>query len=73
MCSCRRRLLFLGQIHGSLVMWFLVWLNFTTTGEINYYQISTHGSEEVCLLEKEKAKVIVTKSNETIACLWAEK
>ncbi len=54
-------------------MWFLVWINFTTAGELNYYQISTHGSEEVCEQEKEKAKVIVTKSNETIACLWAEK
>jgi hypothetical protein len=54
-------------------MWFLVWINFTTAGDVNYYQISTHGSEETCQQEREQAKVIVTKSNETVACLWAEK
>jgi len=55
-------------------MWFLVWINFiTSTGKVNHYQISTHGSEELCQVEKQKAEVIITQANEAVVCLWAQR
>jgi len=52
------------------IMWVLVWLQLMTTdGGIKYYHLGTYKNKDVCIKELDKAQVMITGSNEAMACL----
>ena len=46
-------------------MWILIWLALNGTGDMRYYL-----TEEECGEQLVKASILVTKSGESIDCLW---
>ena len=60
----------LGQDKGSGNMWILIWLALNGTGDMRYYHLGTHLTEEECGEQLVKASILVTKSGESIDCLW---
>ena len=53
-------------------MWILIWLALNGTGDMRYYHLGTHLTEEECGEQLVKASILVTKSGESIDCLWIE-
>jgi len=51
-------------------MWVLVWLQLMTTdGGIKYYHLGTYKNKDICIKELDKAQVMITGSNEAMACI----
>jgi hypothetical protein len=62
----------LGQNKGSGSMWILIWLALNNAGDMKYYHLGTHLTEKECGEQLVKASILVTKSGESIDCLWIE-
>ena len=58
------------QEQGNGNMWILIWLALNGTGDMRYYHLGTHLTEEECGEQLVKASILVTKSGESIDCLW---
>jgi len=57
---------------GALVMWFLIWISFSTGGGLEFYQVgNVYTSKDACLAEKSKAKTLVTAQNQAVHCFEA--
>jgi len=47
-------------------MWVLIWLQLA--GGVNHFEIGQCPSEKICLDEKLRASILVTKNNEYLHC-----
>lgn len=50
-------------------MWILVWLTVTNLHGLQYFQLGAYESKALCLQEQEKARVMITQINITVACV----
>ena len=54
------------------MMWFLIWISFSTGSGLEYYQIGdVYTSKDACIAEKSKAKTLVTSANMDVHCFEA--
>ena len=54
------------------MMWFLIWISFSTGGGLDFYQVgNVYTSKDACLAEKSKAKTLVTAQNQAVHCFEA--
>ena len=51
-------------------MWILIWLAINGGGNMEYYHLGTYATQEECGAQLGKAHIIVTKTGETIDCLY---
>ena len=58
------------QEQGSGNMWILIWLAINGGGDMEYYHLGTYATVEECGAELGKAHILVTKTGETIDCLY---
>ena len=53
----------------SLVMYALVWFHFVRTDHLQYYLLDTYPDKNSCLIERDKANVLVTANDMIIECI----
>jgi len=53
-------------------MWILIWLAMNSGGSMEYYHLGTYATVEECGAQLGKAHILVTKTGETIDCLYIE-
>ena len=51
-------------------MWILIWLAINSGGDMRYYHLGTYATQEECGEELGKAHILVTKTGESIDCLY---
>jgi len=61
----------LGKCLGllALVAYALVWFHFVRTDHLQYYLLDTYTDKETCLVERDKANVLVTANDMIIECI----
>jgi len=52
-----------------LVAYALVWFHFVRTDHLQYYLLDTYTDKETCLVERDKANVLVTANDMIIECI----
>jgi len=52
-----------------LVAYALVWFHFVRTDHLQYYLLDTYPDKEICLIERDKANVLVTANDMIIECI----
>jgi len=52
-----------------VVMYALVWFHFVRTDHLQYYLLDTYPDKETCLVERDKANVLVTANDMIIECI----
>jgi hypothetical protein len=50
-------------------MYALVWFHFVRTDHLQYYLLDTYPDKETCLVERDKANVLVTANDMIIECI----
>jgi hypothetical protein len=53
----------------ALVAYALVWFHFVRTDHLQYYLLDTYPDKEICLIERDKAGVLVTANDMIIECI----
>ena len=53
----------------ALVAYALVWFHFVRTDHLQYYLLDTYPDKEICLIERDKASVLVTANDMIIECI----
>ena len=53
----------------ALVAYALVWFHFVRTDHLQYYLLDTYTDKETCLVERDKANVLVTANDMIIECI----
>lgn len=53
----------------ALVAYALVWFHFVRTDHLQYYLLDTYPDKEICLIERDKANVLVTANDMIIECI----
>jgi|TARA_B100000287_G_scaffold93824_1_gene86011 hypothetical protein len=51
-------------------MWVLVWLALEANQKVDYYHIGTYDTDKECQVSLKEAVVLVTNSNQSLACLY---
>jgi len=52
-----------------VVMYALVWFHFVRTDHLQYYLLDTYPDKNSCLIERDKANVLVTANDMIIECI----
>ena len=52
-----------------MVMYALVWFHFVRTDHLQYYLLDTYPDKNSCLIERDKANVLVTANDMIIECI----
>ena len=52
-----------------MVAYALVWFHFVRTDHLQYYLLDTYTDKETCLVERDKANVLVTANDMIIECI----
>ncbi len=52
-----------------MVMYALVWFHFVRTDHLQYYLLDTYPDQEACVVERDKAKVLVTSNDMILECI----
>ena len=52
-----------------MVAYALVWFHFVRTDHLQYYLLDTYPDKEICLIERDKANVLVTANDMIIECI----
>ena len=47
----------------------LVWFHFVRTDHIQYYLLDTYENKETCIVERDKAKVLITANDMILECI----
>ena len=50
-------------------MYALVWFHFVRTDYLQYYLLDTYADKESCIVERDKAKVLVTANDMILECI----
>ena len=50
-------------------MWVLVWMQLTIGMPLQYYQLNSFDSRTICDQYRQRAEILVTANNMTVACL----
>ncbi len=53
----------------ALVAYALVWFHFVRTDHLQYYLLDTYPDKEICLIERDKANVLITANDMIIECI----
>jgi len=53
-------------------MWLLVWLALTSSQEMETYHLGNFTDKDSCVKALSKAKVLITKNNQTLDCFWVK-
>jgi len=53
----------------ALVTYALVWFHFIRTDHLQYYLLDTYVDKETCIVERDKAKVLVTSNDMILECI----
>ncbi len=51
------------------MMYALVWFHFVRTDYLQYYLLDTYADKESCIVERDKAKVLVTANDMILECI----
>tara|TARA_B100001939_G_C16898927_1_gene598971 strand:- start:1125 stop:1313 length:189 start_codon:yes stop_codon:yes gene_type:complete len=51
------------------MMYALVWFHFVRTDHLQYYLLDTYSDKEICLVERDKAGVLVTSNDMILECI----
>lgn len=51
------------------MIYVLVWFHFVTTDHLQYYEFESFPTRELCLIERDKAGVLVTSNNMLLECV----
>ena len=51
------------------MMYALVWFHFVRTDHLQYYLLDTYVEKENCIVERDKAKVLVTANDMILECI----
>ncbi len=51
------------------MMYALVWFHFVRTDHLQYYLLDTYADKETCIVERDKAKVLVTANDMILECI----
>ena len=52
-----------------MVAYALVWFHFVRTDHLQYYLLDTYPDKEICLIERDKANVLITANDMIIECI----
>ena len=47
----------------------LVWFHFIRHDQLQYYYLDTYPNKKICLVERDKAKILVTSNDMVIECI----
>ena len=47
----------------------LVWFHFVRTDHLQYYLLDTYENKETCIVERDKAKVLITANDMILECI----
>jgi len=47
----------------------LVWFHFVRSDHLQYYYLDTYPDKKTCLVERDKAKILVTSNDMIIECI----
>ncbi len=51
------------------MIWILIWLAVTPSGNMEYYHLGTYSEEKLCGNALSKAHILVTGKGQTISCI----